>query len=180
MLVNSKTKKYSSIMIQRKCGAIEGRYARAEVNGVGGRSTVLILHPDSAYGGSMKNKVVNVIGDAFLSLDFDVLRINFRGVGKSQGVYDRGVGELDDALDAIDWLASQYHDLANMWIAGYAFGALIAIKCVMRRPNINGFIAVSPPQESRELNPLTPCSNGLLITAGREGTIWSILIPCSL
>ncbi|QEK37825.1 alpha/beta hydrolase [Candidatus Cytomitobacter indipagum] len=170
MIVN-KNKKYSSIMIQRKYGALEGKYSKCEASNLGGKSAVLILHPDSACGGSMKNKVVKVLGDAFATLDFDVLRINFRGVGKSQGKYDGGVGELDDALDAIDWLNSQYYDLANIWVAGFGFGGLIAIKSVMRRPNINGFISISPPKESQELNPLTPCSNGLLIVGENDHTV---------
>ncbi|QEK38796.1 alpha/beta hydrolase [Candidatus Cytomitobacter primus] len=174
MVVNKDSKsvkKYSDIMIQRKHGAIDAKYYQHDVSSFHNKSVVLILHPDPIHGGSMNNKIVKVIGNAFIELDFDVLRINFRGVGRSQGEYDKGVGEVDDALDAIDWLLDKHDNLANVWVAGFGFGGLVCMKTVMRRPNINGFIAISPPKESENLNMLTPCPNGMFIVGEHDHTV---------
>jgi alpha/beta superfamily hydrolase len=77
---------------------------------------------------------------------FATLRFNFRGVGRSQGSFDNGIGELSDAAAALDWVQSIHPESSTTWIAGYSFGALIAMQLLMRRPEIRGFISVSPRQ----------------------------------
>ena len=105
----------------------------------------MILHPLPQLGGNMNNPVTYQLYQTFLNRGFTVLRFNFRGVGKSQGTFDHGVGELSDAASALDWLQSFNPDAKQCWLAGYSFGAWIGMQLLMRRPEINGFISISPP-----------------------------------
>ena len=66
------------------------------------------------------------------------LRFNFRGVGKSQGVFDNGIGELSDAASALDWVQSIHPEAETTWVAGVSFGAWIGMQLLMRRPEIRG------------------------------------------
>lgn len=88
--------------------------------------SVLLCHPHPPSGGSMHNKVVYHAMKAFNSLDLPVLRINFRGVGLSEGTYDRGPGECEDALAALAWL---HRNLGlPILAAGFSFGAAVALE----------------------------------------------------
>src|SRR3546814_14840829 len=92
-----------------------------------------MLHPHPQYGGTMNNKVVYTLFHAFVRQGFSVLRFNFRGVGRSQGVFDRGEGELSDAASALDWLQTYNDNAASCWTAGSPFGPWIGMKSMMRR-----------------------------------------------
>ena len=78
----------------------------------------------------------------FLENGFPVIKINFRGVGKSDGVFDNGQGELLDAAAALDWIERENMDYSQCWVSGFSFGALICMQLIMRRP-VNNFIAIS-------------------------------------
>lgn len=93
----------------------------------------------------MDSKIVHSTYTSFIDNNFSALKINFRGVGKSTVTFDKGIGELTDAAVAIDWL--QEHNPSNVpiWIAGFSFGAWVAMQLTMRRPEIVGFIALSLP-----------------------------------
>jgi len=82
---------------------------------------------------------------AFYNMGFTVLRFNFRGVGRSQGEYDQGVGELSDAASALDYLQAMNPNAKHCWVAGFSFGAWIGMQLLMRRPEISGFISAAPP-----------------------------------
>ena len=108
---------------------------------------------------------------------FSVMRFNFRGVGKSSGVFDHGAGELLDAATALDWLQAHNPGASSYWVIGFSFGAWIAMQLLMRRPDINGFIAISPPAQSYDFGFLSPCpAPGLLI----QGTHDSIVPEASV
>ena len=104
----------------------------------------LVLQPHPQYGGTMNNKVVVDTFHAFMDNGFSVCRVNFRGVGKSDGEFDNGQGELADAAAALDWLERENFDNSQCWVSGFSFGSLIAMQLLMRRPEINRFIAISP------------------------------------
>jgi len=82
-------------------GRLEGRYHQARKSG---SPIAIVLHPHPLHGGNMNNRVVYMMYNAFVSRGFSVLRFNFRGVGRSQGSYDNGIGELSDAAYAFDWM----------------------------------------------------------------------------
>ncbi|MBY0406662.1 MAG: alpha/beta hydrolase, partial [Rickettsiales bacterium] len=123
------------------------------------------------YGGTMNNKIVYRMYHIFAQNGFSVLRFNFRGVGKSQGKYDEGVGELTDAATALDWLQLQNPDASTCWISGFSFGAWIALQLLMRRPEIEGFVAVSPPANLYDFSFLSPCPSAGLITQGDKDDV---------
>ncbi len=142
-------------------GRLEGRFHPQKSNDA---PIAIILHPQSNLGGSMNNKVVYNLHYTFFNLGFSCLRFNFRGVGRSQGEFDQGVGELSDAAAALDYLQTQIPSAKACWVAGFSFGAWIAMQLLMRRPEVTGFIAAAPPANDHDFSFLAPCpSSGLLI-----------------
>ena len=117
----------------------------------------------------MNNKVVYNLHYTFYNMGFTVLRFNFRGVGRSQGEYDQGVGELSDAASALDYLQSMNNNSKHCWVAGFSFGAWIGMQLLMRRPEITGFISVSPPANMYDFSFLAPCpSSGMIINGAAD------------
>ncbi|GIS15200.1 MAG: hypothetical protein CM15mP117_06320 [Alphaproteobacteria bacterium] len=110
----------------------------------------------------------------FQARGFSVLRFNFRGVGKSQGSYDNGEGELADAATAMDWLQNQNPASTECWIAGFSFGSWIGMQLMMRRPEITGFISISPPASTHDFTFLAPCPvSGLIVQGGENSQVSS-------
>lgn len=105
----------------------------------------VICHPHPMYQGTMHNKVAYILARAFTDLGAVSLRFNFRGVGRSEGEYDAGVGETADALAAMDWLAAQYPGLP-LWLAGFSFGAYVALRAQSQRP-VKRLVTVAPAVE---------------------------------
>jgi len=142
-------------------GRLEGRYHHSKVEGA---PIALVLHPHPQFGGTMNNKIVYNLFRNFVERGFSTLRFNFRGVGRSQGVFDQGIGELSDAAAALDWLQSFNENAKPCWIAGFSFGAWISMQLLMRRPEIDGFISISPPANMYDFAFLAPCpSSGLIV-----------------
>ena len=104
---------------------------------------------------------------------FTTLRINFRGVGKSQGQFDNGVGELTDAATALDWLQIQNPTSTQYVIAGFSFGAWIGMQLIMRRPEITSFLSISPPVNKYDFTFLSPCPIPGLVVQGNQDSIVS-------
>ena len=148
-------------------GRLEGRYHKSTIKDA---PIAVVLHPHPLHGGNMNNRVVYTLYTAFADSGFSVLRFNFRGVGRSQGSYDSGAGELSDAAYAFDWL-QQVNTTSNLcWIGGYSFGALIAMQLMMRRPEIEGFVSVAPPADSEDFSFLAPCPSSGTIIHGEDDT----------
>ena len=117
----------------------------------------------------MNNKVVYTLYQIFLERGFACMRFNFRGVGKSQGSFSRGEGELSDAAAALDWLQSFNENAQQCWIAGFSFGAWIGMQLLMRRPEITSFISVAPPANMYDFSFLAPCpSSGLFLSGNLD------------
>jgi hypothetical protein len=150
-------------------GRLEGRYQ----HGRGDNPPIaLMMHPHPQHGGTMNNKIVYTLYQTFARQGFSVLRFNFRGVGRSQGEFDRGEGELSDAASALDWLQSHNEGAASCWIAGFSFGAWIGMQLLMRRPEIAGFVSVAPPANSFDFTFLAPCpSSGLIVHGDRDESV---------
>ena len=123
-------------------GRLEGRYHPQREKDT---PIALILHPHPQFGGTMNNRVVYNLHYCFHKMGFNVMRFNFRGVGRSQGEFDQGVGELSDAAAALDYLQTHNPNTKHCWVVGFSFGAWIGMQLLMRRPEISGFISVSPP-----------------------------------
>ena len=150
-------------------GRIEGRlHVSANKNA----PAALVLHPHPQHGGTMNNKVVYNIFHSFARAGFTVLRINFRGVGRSQGVLDNGNGEMADAATALDWLQLHTEGSIECWLSGFSFGAWIAMQLLMRRPEVQGFVAVAPPVNKYDFSFLSPCpSSGLIVQGDADSVV---------
>ena len=147
-------------------GRLEGRYHQSKKPGA---PIAIILHPHPLHGGNMNNRVVFIMFNNFVERGFSVLRFNFRGVGRSQGAFDNGVGELSDAAYAFDWMQQFNGNSPFCWIGGYSFGALISMQLMMRRPEIEGFVSISPPAGTEDFSFLAPCpSSGLIIHGDKD------------
>ena len=162
------------VLFSGHAGRLEGRYHKGTRPDA---PVALILHPHPQYGGTMNNKVVYTLFSCFRDLGFSVLRFNFRSVGRSQGTFEDGPGELADASAALDWLQHHNPDARQCWIAGYSFGSWVAMQLLMRRPDINNFIAVSPPANEKDFSFLAPCPTSGLVT---QGNIDEIVTPSSV
>jgi len=149
------------VIINGPEGRIEGRYMHGRVQHP---PLALMLHPQPEHGGTMNNKVVYALYQSFVARGFSTLRFNFRGVGRSQGVYDRGEGELSDAASALDWLQSYNPNAPFAWVGGFSFGAWIGMQLLMRRPEVSGFLSIAPPANAFDFSFLAPCpASGLMV-----------------
>jgi len=147
-------------------GRLEGRHHPAEAPDA---PIALVLHPHPQYGGNMNNKVTYALHYAFRDLGFTVMRFNFRGVGRSQGSFDQGQGELADAAAALDYMQMMSPNGKACWVAGFSFGAWIGMQLLMRRPEITGFVSVSPPANMYDFSFLAPCpSSGLIVNGDAD------------
>ena len=150
-------------------GRLEGRYQHAkQSNG----PIALVLHPHPLHGGTMNNKVTYALYQTFLKRGFSVLRFNFRGVGRSQGQFDSGIGEMSDAAAALDWMQTHNPNAKTCWIGGFSFGAWIAMQLMMRRPEIGGFISLAPPAYAYDFTFLAPCpASGQIIHGDKDEVV---------
>ena len=151
-------------------GKIEAKYSH---NNRDDSPIVILLHPDPSKGGTMHTKIVFKLYKIFIKAGFSTIRFNFRGVGKSSGEFDNGEGELSDAACVLDWLQQYNTNSKICWVAGFSFGAWIAMQLLMRRPEINGFVSVSPPANLRDFSFLAPCPSSGLIVHGDKDNICS-------
>ena len=156
------------VIINGPEGRIEARHHHAR----GPTSAMaLVLHPHPQHGGTMNNRLVYSLYQSFVRQGFSTLRFNFRGVGRSQGSFDRGEGELSDAASALDWLQTYNPNAGTCWVAGFSFGAWIGMQLLMRRPEIESFIAVAPPANIYDFTFLAPCPSSGLILQGDQDTV---------
>jgi len=157
--------KITEVFIPGPAGRLEAKYFKSKKNT---SPIALVLHPHPQYGGTMNNSVVAETFNTFMDNNFSVCRFNFRGVGKSDGEFDNGQGELADAAAALDWIERENFDNSHCWIAGFSFGALIAMQLLMRRPEINRFIAISPQPNTFDFSFLSPCPTSGIIIHGKN------------
>jgi alpha/beta superfamily hydrolase len=151
-------------------GRLEGRFQPASRP----RAPVaMILHPHPQAGGTMNERITMAMYKTFQARGFATLRFNFRGVGRSQGSFDNGIGELSDAAAALDWVQSIHPEASTTWVAGNSFGALIGMQLLMRRPEIRGFISVAPPANMYDFSFLAPCPASGIIIQGAADTVVS-------
>ena len=154
------------VNISGPSGRLEGRFHPQKNEDA---PVAIILHPHPKFGGTMNNKVVYNLHYCFFNLGFTCLRFNFRGVGKSEGEFDDGLGELADAASALDFLQANTPNSSACWVIGFSFGSWIGMQLLMRRPEISGFISVSPPANTYDFSFLAPCpSSGLIINGSLD------------
>lgn len=108
------------------------------------RGLMVICHPHPLYQGSMDNKVVYTLSRIALQAQCASLRFQFRGVGGSQGIHDEGQGEAQDTAYLLAALRETYPNIPSL-IAGFSFGAYMAVKVAAEDPDLSALITVAPP-----------------------------------
>jgi alpha/beta superfamily hydrolase len=147
-----KLKKEKTKLIKGPIGKLE--VALAKPTEKSHTAWAIVCHPHPLHGGTMTNKVVTTLAKTFQGLGLNTVRFNFRGVGKSEGEYDEGTGELNDLLAVVDWVR-EVSGQKEVWLAGFSFGAYIA---AMATPIIDAkcLVTVAPPVEHFPLDTLPP------------------------
>lgn len=137
------------------------------------RAIGVICHPHPLYGGTLTNKVVHSVSCMLNDLGIGTVRFNFRGVGASAGRYANGIGETEDLIAVIDWVHEQYPGYA-LWLAGFSFGAYIALQGTLRRA-VAQLITIAPPVNMFDFKAITPPTCPWLLIQGGQDEI----VPCA-
>ncbi len=138
----------SQLLLRGPAGIIEARLTRPDLEGVlaGQQLMVIVCHPHPVHGGTMDNKVVTTLVRTYRDLGIQALSFNFRGVGGSEGVFDNGVGELDDLLAVVEWAKREYPE-RGLLLAGFSFGSSIAAQACFKVADVGHLLLVAPPVE---------------------------------
>jgi alpha/beta superfamily hydrolase len=116
----------------------------------------LVAHPHPQQGGTLDNKVVQTLAKTFVALGYAAVRFNFRGVGDSQGTFDDGNGETDDAMAALAYGRQRYGEVP-LALAGFSFGSFVQTRVAQRvgferlvliGPAVNRFAVQTVPAET--------------------------------
>ncbi len=132
---------------------------------VGARRAAVICHPHPQYGGDMDNPIVLALARAFQDAGFSSLRFNFRGVGGSQGAYGGGIGEVADLKAASGYLIDGGY-ASELVLAGYSFGAMVALRGGPSVAAAHGLVAIAPPLAFFDLGSLAGCAQRKLFVVG--------------
>ena len=127
--------------------------------------TALVCHPHPLYGGTMHNKVTHRVAATLFARGAAVVRFNFRGVGRSEGKHDRGLGEAEDSRALLEWLR-QRHAGIPAWIAGFSFGSWVASRVAAAESGVARLILVAPPVHTQTFEELRTCIVPKLVLQG--------------
>lgn len=161
-MISTSTKHETTELIDGPAGKLEVLVAKA----IGEERSAwgIVCHPHPLFGGTMHNKVVTTLAKTFQTMGVTTVRFNFRGVGKSEGAFDQGNGELDDLLAVIDWV--QHQGVKNeIWLAGFSFGSYVAAKAATQIP-INKLVTVAPAVQHFPMQALPPITCPWVLVQG--------------
>ena len=130
---------------------------------------VVVTHPHPLYGGDMYNLVVETIVHVYYQKGYSTLKFNFRGVGKSQGGYDNGVGAQMDVLAAIAFLFET--GIKQIDLAGYSFGAWVNAHAIREDAPVQNIMMVSPPVGFLDFQPTSAMSGLKFVVTGSSDDI---------
>jgi alpha/beta superfamily hydrolase len=125
----------------------------------------LVCHPHPVFGGTMHNKVVFQAAKALDSLGIAVLRFNFRGAGLSDGIHDKGRGEIDDARAALEFLAAEFPG-TPLLVAGFSFGCWVGLRAGCDDARVEKLIAMGTPVNNLDFSYLGKCAKPKLFVHG--------------
>jgi alpha/beta superfamily hydrolase len=127
----------------------------------------VVCHPHPLFAGTMHNKVVYQAAKSLDSLGLAVLRFNFRGVGKSAGTHDHGVGERDDVSAALDFLALEFAGLPLL-VAGFSFGSVAGLRVGSVDARVRELIGLGIPVNGTDFSFLADCTKPKLFVQGEN------------
>ncbi len=159
----------TEILIPGPAGDLELRVESPD--GEGPAPVAVICHPHPVYGGTMSNKVVHILAAGFRELGAHTVRFNFRGVGRSAGEFDNGIGETDDLLAVVAWAQTRFPG-SPLWLAGFSFGAWIALKAAAQlQPE--RLLLVAPPVDMYDFGLIPEVSVPWMVIQGGEDEVVS-------
>jgi alpha/beta superfamily hydrolase len=129
------------------------------------RHAVVVCHPHPEYGGTMDDAMVTTVAGSLGAAGIATLRFNFRGVGQSEGRHGAGVAEVDDVRAALDWLA-EHAPGARLALAGYSFGAAMALRAAVADPRPERVVAIALPAAMLDVTFLADCRTPTLFVHG--------------
>lgn len=141
------------VLIEGPTGALEAVWRPSDAD-----VAAILCHPHPQYGGSMHDMVLDAVDQALMAAGVSSLKFNFRGVGRSEGEYDNGVGEVDDVVAVANWIR-QTTSATRLKLIGYSFGGAIALavtdqiqadELILAAPAI-GMFGTTPAPEQRSL-----------------------------
>ncbi|MGI9247182.1 MAG: alpha/beta hydrolase [Steroidobacteraceae bacterium] len=154
-----------SVTVPGPCGALEARLVNPLPEGAAAPAVCVVCHPHPLHGGTMQNKVVHTAARAVQEAGAPTLRFNFRGVEASEGSYDAGVGEVDDALAAVAWMRQRFQ-CETLWLAGFSFGAAVALQAAVRGAVPAKLVTIAPPVGRIITDPIPRPDSDWLIVQG--------------
>ena len=134
-------------------------------------AVAVIAHPHPQHGGTLHNKVVTITERALRELGLRTVRFNFRGVGRSEGEYDEGRGELQDLLSVAEWVR-RVRPEDELWLAGFSFGAAISARGAMALEP-RQLISIAPPVERVDFGSIDVPGCHWLVIQGDEDEVVS-------
>ena len=144
------------LLIPGPAGSIEADITDSGESTVPRRGIALIAHPNPVQGGTKDNKVVTTLARTFSGLGYVAVCPNFRGVGASEGVHDKGVGETDDMIMVAEYAKARFQTQALL-LAGFSFGSFVQTRVAKRiacermvlvGPAVNRFAAETVPENT--------------------------------
>jgi len=151
------------------CGDItlEGEWLFPD--GKGPFPAVVVAHPFPPMGGTMQNGVVTAIWQALASRGIAALRFNFRGVGRSEGSFDEGIGERDDVKAALEVaFSTEGVDVERIGLAGYSFGSMMSVPVALRDDRVKCLAVVSAPLSEENWTKLDEYGKPHLVVVGEN------------
>ena len=107
------------------------------------RAALVLCHPHPKMGGTMNAPLLVAVRDELLERGWAVLRFNFRGIGSSEGEASVGLEETKDAEAALAYVAERFPDVPRA-LAGWSFGAAVAVRVAARHPELAALVAIAP------------------------------------
>jgi len=131
------------------------------------RGIALVCHPHPLQGGTMDNKVAHTLAKTFHAMGFVATRFNFRGVGRSAGAFDDGIGETDDALAVLRHVQARFGETLPVALAGFSFGSYVQTR-VAATVEPAGLVLVGPAVNRF---PLARVPSGTIVVHGEEDDV---------
>lgn len=151
------------LMLDGPAGPLEALLQERE--GQSHATLAVVCHPHPLYGGTLHNKVAHRVASTLFGMGAAVIRFNFRGVGKSAGTFDRGIGELEDARCAFRFLCER-HPNARRWAAGFSFGSWVASRLAASETSIERLLLIAPPVHTQTFEEMRTLAIPKIIVQG--------------
>ncbi|RDZ26494.1 alpha/beta hydrolase [Lysobacter silvisoli] len=159
----------TALTLQGPAGGLEAIVEAAEADTPARPLVAIVCHPLPTEGGTMHNKVVTMTARSLRESGAATVRFNYRGVGQSEGEFDHGNGEADDLRAVAAWVRAARPD-AQLWLAGFSFGAYVSLKLADElKPGM--LISIAPPAGRWDFAGIVPPDCPWLVIQGEADEI---------